>query len=87
MKDITLQLVEEEPGKNTDIILGGGLASFLPYYGLYNNSETNRDGHKKLQKVLKNIQTILRQTLKATYVTIGDTHHNARNAISDNIIR
>jgi hypothetical protein len=43
VKDITLQLVENTPGKETDIILGGGLASFLPYYGLYNNSATLRD--------------------------------------------
>lgn len=43
VKDITLQLVEESPGKDADIVLGGGLASFLPYYGLYNNSEAVRD--------------------------------------------
>jgi alkaline phosphatase len=38
VKDITLQLVENAPAKNADIILGGGLASFLPYYGLYNTT-------------------------------------------------
>jgi hypothetical protein len=47
VKDITLQLVENTPGKDTDIILGGGLASFLPYYGLYNNSAILRDYPKK----------------------------------------
>jgi hypothetical protein len=48
VKDITLQLVENTPGKDTDIILGGGLASFLPYYGLYNNSATLRDYPKNI---------------------------------------
>jgi hypothetical protein len=48
VKDITLQLVENTPGKDTDIILGGGLASFLPYYGVYNKSDTLRDYPKIL---------------------------------------
>jgi len=38
VKDITRQLIENTPGKDLDIMLGGGLSSFLP-----KRNETNRD--------------------------------------------
>ena len=31
MKDIALQMIEDSPAKDTDLIFGGGLAAFVNY--------------------------------------------------------